>query len=115
MPDKFEARNFEDEGVSVPVNGGTEVGAVAVAQVFERSPDGVLSIGANSATRRLPIPARCVAGGCQKRPTELAVVDVLPGAKPTLFFLCEAHGQDGYEALWGHAEEREDDALDAPW
>lgn len=85
-------------------NGATIVPAVAVASFLDTR-EGMMSMGAQAATRRQKIPARCVAEGCPAVPSELAVVDCLPGSAPMIFPLCEDHGKSEYEALWGVPED----------
>ncbi len=80
-------------------NGRSVVSAVSVASFLDTR-GGVLGMGLNAATRRTQIPTRCVVEGCESAPTEMAVVDVLPGRAPALFFLCVDHGLSAYESLW---------------
>ncbi len=66
--------------------------------------DGVVMLDMGPATRRQKLPTLCASPDCLLTPTELAVVDCLPGGGVVLFPLCEAHGASEYETLWGVKE-----------
>ena len=81
------------------LGGAREVAGIGMGSIIDL--DGVVMLDMGPATRRQKIPTLCAFPGCLLDPTELAVVDCLPGAGVVLFPLCEAHGASEYETLWG--------------
>lgn len=85
------------------LGGAREVAGIGMGSIIDTGEVAMLDTG--PVTRRQKIPTLCASPDCLLAPTELAVVDCLPGGGVVLFPLCEAHGASEYETLWGVKEE----------